>query len=454
MSTFVSERAPQSAAMTADGVRAQPLLHGLWLTSRAPRPLDLFRVIVGLLLTDHFARAAVEQLPLLESGFLHEQVARSTLGRLGEAAWQLAFFGRVAVALLMALGVAPRASAVLLLIVSSLLRAPLAQLSHLDDWLAVVVCFWLALLPVGGSLQPLRPWKSRPAGPVSGIVTSLFLWHVLALYLGVSLWMKLSPMWQPHPVVMFVAYAVPALYLLPLRLAHRAAALVQVGLHLQLLAVSGEPLTHGLLLATVVLFLEESKVDRLQTRRRPMLDVSAVVALGYSLLLAMSLLSIALRSADLHHVTSRVLSDMGLRAPLLVAKAADVDVRFEVAGQAPGDWRDVHGLPDESALATRILLTQIAGSALSTSDGQRAFARDELRVLARHYCVNRVPSERLVTVAVASTHSAAAQARPLATFHCYDPEHSVQLLVDSQDPRRMHDRIPSPTHGVRLPHAR
>jgi hypothetical protein len=333
-------------------------------------------------------------------------------------------------ALCSALGISVRACAALLLIVNVLLGRALFQLQHLDDWLASVSCFWLLVLPVGRSwLASRRSTEPARGARVSGLVVSILLAHVLAFYLNVRLWSVFSPLWQPNQLVTIAACLVPGLYLAPFMAARRAAAMLQLGLHVYLAWTIGEPLTQGLLMATSLLFWGERAPQLQQRDAGTRLDLAATAAGCYSLTLLLWSASLLVGPNDLTFTTGQVLQDLGLHPPLLPLQARDVALGFVGADGKARAWQAVRGLPDPSHLTTRLLTTQIASAALSSVEGARELALSELRPLCTAYCNARIPSERPVSITLHSPDLGAGAALSIASFHCYDPQESLRLQV-------------------------
>lgn len=432
--TIVAPEREHVAAIERDATVHQPRAHGIWLWSRIALPVDAFRSIVGGLLTLYFVRSTLDVLPLLRAGFFDWALAESPLSSF----YPFVLSGRAILAVAIAFGVAPRLCAALLLLCGATLSVRLGELIHLDDWTANIACFWLALFPVGHSLRLSRLWKTNAAIPtvarVPGLVVALFLTHVLTFYVNVPLWTKLSPLWAPTPLVPLAACAIPALYVLPSVSARRLAALLQIGLHSYLLFVAGEPLTHGTLLASALLFWGERAPQGRPLPAPPKIELRGALAASYTSLLALWLISSGLKAAELNQLTSHVLRDVGLHVPSASARVADESLQFIGTDGRVRDWRNVRGLPSAELLSTRLLIARILVSATASSAQERELARTELSNVARLYCINRVPSERRVTIKTTSGSLRDQHARSIATFHCYEPTRSLEMPLSTSRP--------------------
>jgi hypothetical protein len=175
-------------------------------------PIDIFRVLVGLLGFVYFVQLMIE-VPdfsspegLIDHKLLQEifWYTRWSLFQAGMASWHfyLIFLLAALAAWMVILGWRPKlAAAVLYVIAVSTYRWNFLVV-YLDDGMMYLVLLWLLLLPIGRTLvfqewlttgKPVwRRWKQTtiPRVAVHGFLANLAL-----LYLTAGLWKWTSPMW-------------------------------------------------------------------------------------------------------------------------------------------------------------------------------------------------------------------------------------------------------------------
>jgi hypothetical protein len=195
---------PSSGPTARASTNPSALARGATATSEVPAlALDAFRAALGVLLALHYGSHARWTPAVLElwwpppSGAqtIFEAWARA-LPRMGIEGTRIWFgFGALGGSFV-ALGVAPRACAALLLAISATSLAALGPAATLDDALASLLAFWIALSPVGATLtvarlRDWRTWADRRVGPG-------FLWGGLTfgavLLTEISFWSRGSPL--------------------------------------------------------------------------------------------------------------------------------------------------------------------------------------------------------------------------------------------------------------------
>lgn len=176
-------------------------------------PLDLFRVLVGVLAFVYFLRTFLEARDFSGPGGLidHElsrQLFWFTRLSLFQPGMSLSMFQAIylfACLCSCALIVGYRVkvfAAVLYLIAVSVYRWNFLVM-YVDDCIVHLTLFWLLLLPVGRTLilrewlvergEAWRRWKFER---VPGTATRCFLWNLALIYLVAGLWKWASPMWR------------------------------------------------------------------------------------------------------------------------------------------------------------------------------------------------------------------------------------------------------------------
>ncbi|ETX06000.1 MAG: hypothetical protein ETSY2_19700 [Candidatus Entotheonella gemina] len=289
----------------------------LWLKRDVPAlPLDIFRVLVGILAFAYFL-CILREVPdfsapdgLLDHELLHRifWYIRLSLFQPGMPAWS--FYSVFALACVGALGIiigyrVKLCAGVLFAIAVSTYRWNFIVM-NVDDALMHFSLFWLLLLPVGQTLV-WRDWRQEGAAcfnrwcglTVPGTAVRCLLVNVCLVYLIAGLWKLESPfwrdgfalyailrlpvaympdLWQPHhlPILRAMSYlALIVELLLPVLLTSSRGHWLkwiglcgQVGFHLGIIITLKVPFANLALMATAVLFLRDEIMQRV-LRHRP-----------------------------------------------------------------------------------------------------------------------------------------------------------------------------------------
>lgn len=183
-----------------------------WLDHDVPAlPVDVFRILVGLLAVAHFVRLLVEA-PTISSpeGLIDHGVVQSIypftrmgLFQPGMPGWAfvLAYALGLAGALLIVAGHRVRWGALLALVVAASAYRWNFVVMYLDDAVVHVLLFWLLLLPVGRTLtarglfdpEARARWRGLR---VSGVAVRCLLLHVCWIYFVAGVWKLDSEMWR------------------------------------------------------------------------------------------------------------------------------------------------------------------------------------------------------------------------------------------------------------------
>ena len=219
----------------------------VWPALAAPvpaLPLDVLRVLVGLLTFAYFARTWREA-PLFggPDGLVDHAQQRRLLPftrlslfpeRISLRWLRLAYLAGCGAAILLTVGIVPHAAAlVLYLLAVSAYRWNLL-LMYVDDAVQHLVLLWMVLLPIGETLtlpslvaDPTTAWSTWLGAEVPGFVVRCFLVNLVLIYLVAGLWKWTSPMWRAGSALqailrMAVAYTPDRwgfAYPMPLRIA-------------------------------------------------------------------------------------------------------------------------------------------------------------------------------------------------------------------------------------------
>jgi hypothetical protein len=151
---------------TMSGELAEPRASVSWFTDRGALPVDLFRVLAGLVLTVHFARQLSTVPALLGPEGLYDPTLINQIG--GQVVWGRVFgmlpqvgvvfwFGiSTLLAALVTIGWRPRLCAALLLVLSVEAFWGLFPATVFEDRIANLILLWLVLLRTGHTLQLWR----------------------------------------------------------------------------------------------------------------------------------------------------------------------------------------------------------------------------------------------------------------------------------------------------------
>ena len=285
----------------------------VWFVRDIPAlPLDVFRILTGLLCCAYFA-SLLWQVPdfsspngLLEHALLQQifWFTRFSLFHPGLGAWF--FYGIFALACLGAWGIVlgyrvKLCAGVLFAVAVSTYRWNFIVM-YVDDVIMHLLLFWLLLLPVGHTLV-LGEWLRQRRGclarwrqvTVPGMSVHCFLANVCLIYLVAGLWKLESPLWHSGFAV-YATLRLPIAYnpdfwglqhlpllrvlnylallvepLLPVLLTRRRGhplkwlgLCAQLGFHLGILVTLRIPFANLALMATAVLFFREEIMHTLQ----------------------------------------------------------------------------------------------------------------------------------------------------------------------------------------------
>ena len=183
-----------------------------WLERDVPAlPVDLFRVLVGMLAATHFVRLLVET-PQISSpdGLIDHALVldmywytRIGLFQAGTPGWvfPVAYAIGLAASALVIVGWRPRLGALIALVIAASAYRWNFIVMYLDDAVVHVMLFWLLLLPVGRTLTlaGLRDPAARAAWArlrVSGVAVRCLLVHVCWIYFIAGVWKLDSELWR------------------------------------------------------------------------------------------------------------------------------------------------------------------------------------------------------------------------------------------------------------------
>jgi hypothetical protein len=371
---------------------------------RRALPVTWFRGLVGAALCAHCMRHQYESAALLRSGML-AAAPGSLLARLLSAGVPAeVWFGCGALlALGIALGVRPKLCALLLLGLSIGTQRTLAPVARLDDWIGVVMPWWLLLLPdtpgvvtaLGDSTEARAARVQLTRGTVSGWTVGLLAAHVLASYFWLNGFRALSPAWRELPWLSLSLGLLPGLYLLPLGPLRWLAPPLQVALHAWTALLSGEWLTHAVLAASCLLLfgdLQPAPPAAGRSAAQKPVDAAFVLAASYTLVLLLAALGSTLGLQTAAQRSRQLLADLGL-APLRADQPLPASTAwFQEANGALHAWSEVDTLPDPQPVRARLLLGQLLARSRGARSAQTEALSDQaLHALARGYCAQRSP---------------------------------------------------------------
>lgn len=186
-------------------------------------PLDVFRVLAGVVLFVYFLQALRQARDFSDpDGLIDHALCAKLLpptrwslfqpGMPGSA-FRLAYVGACAASLFVAAGFHPRAAAAYLFLVASSAYRWNVLAAYLDDAIVHVVCLWLVLLPVGSTLATPELLAHAVADPgtagattalpddwlaatVPGVAPRAFMANMALVYLVAGLYKFTSPMWR------------------------------------------------------------------------------------------------------------------------------------------------------------------------------------------------------------------------------------------------------------------
>lgn len=191
-------------------------------------PLDIFRILCGLLVFVYFLRTMLEVRDISSpDGLIDHQLSLSVfwftqigLFRPGISAeaFQVIFAFACVCSLLIAAGYRPKLFAFLLFVIAVSTYRWNFMVMYVDDAIMHLIIFWLLVLPVGrtlvlsdwirGGRKKMAEWASVT---VPGLGLRCFFWNLALIYLVAGLWKWTSPMWLDG-TAMYVIYKLPISY--------------------------------------------------------------------------------------------------------------------------------------------------------------------------------------------------------------------------------------------------
>ena len=190
-------------------------------------PLDIFRILCGLLLFAYFLRTLLE-VPdfsspdgLIDHGlslsvYWFTQIGLFHPGISAEVFQGIFAFACVA-SLLVAAGYRPKFFAFLLFLIAVSTYRWNFMVMYVDDAIMHLIIFWLLVLPVGRTLSLVDRLRGRGSmaewlpATVPGLALRCFFWNLALLYLVAGLWKWTSPMWL-EGTAMYVIFKLPISY--------------------------------------------------------------------------------------------------------------------------------------------------------------------------------------------------------------------------------------------------
>jgi hypothetical protein len=194
-------------------------------------PVDLFRILIGLLALGYFINLALYAREFLDpQGLVDHQLHEQTifLSRFGifsatAPIWQIN--GALALAIVCCIGtvlgvrIRPCALTAYVIAVSCFRR--MFIFTYVDDTIMHLMLLWVVLLPCGEtlSLRRLRLPDAQErerwlAAKVSGFVPRLVVFNACLIYLVAGLWKFTSPLWR-QGLALFTILKLPAISLFP-----------------------------------------------------------------------------------------------------------------------------------------------------------------------------------------------------------------------------------------------
>ena len=187
-----------------------------WESLSAPvyaLPLDIVRVLVGLLTFAYFVRTYVEA-PLFSApdGLLDHALVRRIFPftrislfpeSIGLAALRFAYASGCALSLLLAAGIGGPAIALVLYVLAVSTYRWNFVLMYVDDAVVHLALFWMVILPIGTTLtlpqllgDPNASWVTWQSATVPGLGVRAFMANLALVYLVAGVWKWSSPMWR------------------------------------------------------------------------------------------------------------------------------------------------------------------------------------------------------------------------------------------------------------------
>lgn len=168
-------------------------------------PLDVFRVLAGVVLFVYFLQALRQARDfsdpdgLIDHGLCAKLLppTRWSLFQPGMpgSLFRVAYWGACVASLFVAVGFHPRLAAAYLFLVASSSYRWNVLAAYLDDAIVHVVCLWLVLLPVGSTLA-LPDLAAHAGATVPGTAPRAFMANMALVYVVAGLYKFTSPMWR------------------------------------------------------------------------------------------------------------------------------------------------------------------------------------------------------------------------------------------------------------------
>ena len=176
-------------------------------------PLDLFRILIGLLTLSYFVRTLAEStLYSNPSGLIDHDLSiavfpftRMGLFQLGmpPAVFRSVFILACLASLTLIVGYRARLSAAVLYAIAVSTYRWNFLVMFIDDGIMHLMLFWLLLLPIARTLvltewssHRMQAWKRWKSMTVPGTAVRCFLWNAMLIYAVAGLWKWTSPMWR------------------------------------------------------------------------------------------------------------------------------------------------------------------------------------------------------------------------------------------------------------------
>ena len=192
-------------------------------------PIDIFRILVGLLSAVYFAHLAIQTADfsspdgLIDHRLVREIFWYTKLGLFGpgvsEAAFQVIFVLASAASLALAAGWRPKLMAALMFLTAVSAYRWNFLVMYVDDGIMHLAMFWILLLPVGKTLVLTEIINDRRgtvdkwrASLVSGGAVRAFLVSLSLVYVVAGMWKWTSPMWRSG-TALFAALQTPIAWL-------------------------------------------------------------------------------------------------------------------------------------------------------------------------------------------------------------------------------------------------
>ena len=333
-------------------------------------PLDLFRILVGLLAFAYFLRTLLEARDFSSpDGLIDHELSREifwyTRINLFPANMSLAAFQTISeiaclCSLALIVGYRVRIVAVILYVIAVCTYRWNFLVMYVDDSIMHLMLFWMILLPVGRTLvlseyfaRRKDAWQKWKSTTVPGATLRLFFCNLALIYITAGLWKWTSPMWrdgtalfavlklpishapdfwepQHLPLLMVFNYAAlileplfPLLFILPRGHAGKYALLLGLlAFHLGSVATLQIPFANLACTATVVLMFKDELMTWIRGERAEAAAPSTPQTIAFTAvfaLLVVTTLSLAMLSSAVlprWRMPTRRDASVGLRSAL------------------------------------------------------------------------------------------------------------------------------------------